>query len=126
MESKFTSSLRFTIAILFVTSIAMARPNTASENAPSPSLTESQQVQICARGLELTCGDSIFHYVFGGGVRVSKECCSQLLNIGKECHDFLTNVTIKNEHFGEEVAKEIRRKNDKVYELCKRDGQVSN
>ncbi|KAK9726150.1 hypothetical protein RND81_05G193300 [Saponaria officinalis] len=127
MEFKATSSMNLlvTIVVLLVTSFVTARPITVIETAPAPSPSEDFQVQKCARGLGETCGDSLFHYVFGAGKHVSKDCCTRLLNVGKECHDLLTTVTIRLEHFPEEEATEIRQKNDKVWGLCEKVGQTT-
>ncbi|KAK9742795.1 hypothetical protein RND81_03G197600 [Saponaria officinalis] len=126
MESKATSSMNLlvTIVFLFVTSFVLA--NTVVKSTPVPGPSEDYQVQKCASEIGETCGNSIFHYVFGAGKHVSKECCTILLNAGERCHDLLTTVTIRLEHFPEQQAKEIRRKNDKVWEFCKRRGQISN
>ncbi|KAK9726276.1 hypothetical protein RND81_05G203200 [Saponaria officinalis] len=126
MESKATSSVNLlvTIILLFVTSFVLANKVVESAYVPRPS--EDYQVQKCASEIGETCGNSIFHYVFGAGKHVSKECCTILLNAGERCHDLLTTVTIRIEHFPEQQAKEIRRKNDKVWEFCKRRGQISN
>ncbi|KAK9726166.1 hypothetical protein RND81_05G194900 [Saponaria officinalis] len=129
MESKTTSSMNLlvTIVLLFVTSFVLARPNTVVESALAPnSPSEDYQVQKCASKIGETCGNSIFHYVFGAGKHVSKECCTILLNVGEKCHDLLTSVTIRLEHFPKQQEKEIRRKNDKAWKLCKKHGQISN
>ncbi|KAK9726172.1 hypothetical protein RND81_05G195300, partial [Saponaria officinalis] len=103
------------------------RQNTVVESAPAPnSRSEDYQVQKCASKIGESCGNSIFHYVFGAGKHVSEECCTVLLNVGEKCHDLLTRVTIRLEHFPKQQAKEIRRKNDKAWKLCKKHGQISN
>ncbi|KAK9706920.1 hypothetical protein RND81_07G160700 [Saponaria officinalis] len=129
MEFKATSSVNLlvTIILLFVTSFVLARPNTIVESVPAPySHFEDYQVQKCASKIGETCGNSIFHYIFGAGKHVSKECCTILLKVGEKCHDLLTTVTIRLEHFPKQQAKDIRRKNDKAWKLCKKYGQISN
>ncbi|KAK9682287.1 hypothetical protein RND81_10G063100 [Saponaria officinalis] len=128
MESKTAPAMNLlvTVTLLCVSSFVMARPSIVSESVPAPSPSEDYRVQHCASGLGETCGDSIFHYVFGAGKHVSKECCNRLLNVGEVCHDLLTNVTIRLEQFPEQQAKQIRLKNDKAWKLCKKDGQIAN
>ncbi|KAK9715820.1 hypothetical protein RND81_06G191700 [Saponaria officinalis] len=128
METKTTSSMNLLVIVtlLCVTSFVMARPSIITESVPAPSPSEDYRVQQCATGIGETCGNSIFHYVFGAGKHVSKECCTRLVNVGEDCHDLLTNVTIRLEQFPEHQAKEIKFKNDKAWELCKKDGQISN
>ncbi|KAK9715821.1 hypothetical protein RND81_06G191800 [Saponaria officinalis] len=126
MEIKTTSSINLmvTATLLCVTSFVMARPSIVIESVPTPSPSEDYRIQQCANGIGETCGNSIFHYVFGAEKHVSKECCTRLVNAGEDCHDLLTNVTIRLEQFPEQQAKEIKLKNDKVWDLCKKDGQI--
>ncbi|KAK9726154.1 hypothetical protein RND81_05G193700 [Saponaria officinalis] len=132
MDFKVTSIKNFLVTILLLLGISfvMARPNTITVSAlargASPIPSEDSRVQKCAIKIGEICGDSIFHYVFGAGKHVSKECCARLSSAGKKCHDLLTNVTIRLEHFPKQQAKETRRKNDKAWELCNKDGQISN
>ncbi|KAL9232080.1 hypothetical protein vseg_007226 [Gypsophila vaccaria] len=127
MESKINSSrnLSATIILFLAISLIMARPIVGIEPATAPETASSDEMQKCANRLGASCGDSLYQYVFRTGVHVSKECCSRLLTIGKDCHDLLTEVTIVYQRLPEKRAKEIHRKNDIVWELCKTKGRIS-
>lgn len=121
MDFRSTSSinLSFTINFLLLTSFVLNGESVPTYYRAAGSPASSDELQKCASGLGAACGDSIYHQVFGVGKGVSKECCRRLLAVGEDCHDLLTDVSIVYEHHTEEQAKEIRLKNDKVWEDCK-------
>ncbi|KAK9726219.1 hypothetical protein RND81_05G199100 [Saponaria officinalis] len=87
--------------------------------APSP--RGSSELQNCENGLGTKCGHLIYKNVFESKTEVSKDCCSRLLTVGKDCHDLLTEVTIVYKRLTEKHAKEIWLKNDKVWEQCQKE-----
>ncbi|KAK9733143.1 hypothetical protein RND81_04G046600 [Saponaria officinalis] len=126
MEYTTKSSWNLSLAILFLTSLTMARISFAIEIATAPSPSSPDELQKCESGLGATCGVSIYQYIFEDRVNISKECCNRLLTVGKDCHDLLTQVTIVYKRLPEKQAKESHRKNNKVWELCKTTGHISN
>ncbi|KAK9726215.1 hypothetical protein RND81_05G198700 [Saponaria officinalis] len=87
--------------------------------APSP--RGSSELQHCENGLGTKCGHLIYKNVFESKIDVSKDCCSRLLTVGKDCHDLLTEVTIVYKRLTEKQAKEIWHKNDKMWEQCQKE-----
>ncbi|KAK9733153.1 hypothetical protein RND81_04G047300 [Saponaria officinalis] len=124
--TKLTWNLSFIVGLLLVTSFMMARPSIAIEIATTPSPSSYDELKKCEIGLGATCGVSIYQYIFGDGVSISKECCNHLLTVGKDCHDLLTQVTIVYKRLPEKQAKESHVKNSRVWELCKIAGHISN
>ncbi|KAK9733146.1 hypothetical protein RND81_04G046900 [Saponaria officinalis] len=123
--TKLSCNLSFTV-VLLVISLIMAKPSLAIEIASAPSPSSFDELKKCENGLGTTCGVSMYQYIFGNGVKVSKECCSRLLTVGKDCHDLLTQVTIIYKRLPEKQSKESHRKNGKVWELCKTVGHIYN
>ena len=60
--------------------------------------------------------------IYKGGKEFSIDCCCRLLTVGEDCHDLLTEVSIIYERILVKQAKDIRRKNDKVWERCEKIG----
>lgn len=122
MESK-----TLTIALILVAMIVIAENVFATESADAPSPATLDAFQKCAGDLGATCGGVISKYVFENGVHVSKECCTALLEVGEDCHELLTEVTIVYKRlYPAKKAKQAWYKNNQVWQLCKKNGQVSN
>ncbi|KAK9750302.1 hypothetical protein RND81_02G185800 [Saponaria officinalis] len=85
-------------------------------SAPNPE--KSNQLLKCENGLGKKCGHSIYHHVFEFGKDISEECCSRLKNVGKDCHDLLTEVTIVYKRLSMKRAKEVWKQNDIAWEEC--------
>lgn len=125
MNSKTRSSIKFSTAIflILVNSLILT-----IKSAPTPSPTSDADMLKCTNKLGAACDDSIYKYVFATGERVSKECCNMLLGIEKDCRDLLTILTkhtIVYLHLTEKQGKEVLRKNDQVWDLCKTISQIS-
>ncbi|KAK9726210.1 hypothetical protein RND81_05G198200 [Saponaria officinalis] len=125
------------ITLLLVTLFFVATKGAANQSNVAQSLSKSNEFQKCENGLGTKCGHSIYQHlqncenglgtkcghliyknVFESKTEVSKDCCSRLLTVGKDCHDLLTEVTIVYKRLTEKHAKEIWLKNDKVWEQC--------
>ncbi|KAK9755300.1 hypothetical protein RND81_01G016400 [Saponaria officinalis] len=121
------------IFVLLCIASATARPtvdyvSTSSPTpSPGPSSDISHLIQECASKLSISCGDAIFHYVFGAaiGETITKECCSQLIHMGRPCHGFLTVATLERLNDSAEREERILTKNNQVWELCVSDGQIN-
>ncbi|KAK9734300.1 hypothetical protein RND81_04G129700 [Saponaria officinalis] len=125
MDSKTMSTinLSFAFVILCIT-LTNARPVTHNIPAPSPS---ADALQICGYQISPICGDSIFHYIFGPAVgeTILKECCTELIHMGRECHAFLTEVSLKTYDVTNEEVEVILSRNNEVWEVCKAKGQIN-
>ncbi|KAK9671861.1 hypothetical protein RND81_12G059400 [Saponaria officinalis] len=127
MESKIISLMdtSTTITLLLFTLFFMATRSAAVQSIVAQSVSKSNELQKCENGLGATCGNTIYQHVFERGNEVSKECCSRLITVGKDCHDLLTEVTIVYKRTPEKKAKEIWHKNDKAWEDCKQSAAPS-
>ena len=67
---------------------------------------------------------TLYQYVVEAGVRVSTECCSNILHIGRRCNDLFVEATISYKHLSEKEAEQAVRKNDKQWNFCKTVGQM--
>lgn len=122
MESK---TLTITLLLLSLFLIAENTFATKSADAPSPATVDA--LTKCAEDLGATCVGVISKYIFDNGVHVPKECCSALLEVGHDCHELLTEVTIVYKRlYPAKIAKQAWRKTEQVWQLCKKDGHVSN
>ncbi|KAK9671775.1 hypothetical protein RND81_12G054400 [Saponaria officinalis] len=123
MESRNNSFLDLSVTtLLLVTLFVMARQGTSTELGDAHGLARSNELLKCETALGVKCGDNIYQSVFEFGKEVSEECCTRLLTVGKDCHDLLTEVTIVYKRLPRKDAKEIRNKNDKVWDQCKNSG----
>lgn len=66
----------------------------------------------CEQKMGDACGDKILMHVFIQKTSVSKECCSQLINNGRNCHNILTESIIRANH-------------NEVWLKCEKDGQIA-
>ena len=80
--------------------------------------TGSDELKQCSNAIGKPCSDSIYKNIFGVEKQVPEICCGLLISAGKDCHDFLTRVTIVYRHLTEKKAKEAWQKKDKVWEQC--------
>ncbi|GAB2282879.1 hypothetical protein Dimus_017413 [Dionaea muscipula] len=79
-------------------------------------------IRQCEESLSQECGNAIFYYVFDGrnsksSSGVKPECCDQLMNMGRRCHNDMTESILVNEDFQEHVD-QIRARSKKLWQQC--------
>lgn len=120
-------SKTLTVALLVVTLFVIVENSFATKSADAPSPATLDAFQKCASGLGATCGGVISKYVFEEGVNVSKECCTALIEVGEDCHELLTEVSIVYKRlYPAKKAKQAWRKNAEIWQLCNKNGHISN
>ena len=92
-------------------------PSIPCNVAPSP----WYDLKPCQERLTTVCRDDIFNYIFQQHETVKKECCIELVKMGRWCHNHLTFATIRN--FVERVP-ELEERGDRVWELCERQSGI--
>ncbi|KAJ8420070.1 hypothetical protein Cgig2_015732 [Carnegiea gigantea] len=83
-----------------------------------------QPLKGCASKVTSACGPKIYEFVFDNSGILSEECCEQLLNAGRECHDSDTNSIQSEGEFSKEEREEILARHSEVWNLCKRSGHI--
>lgn len=127
MEFKTMSLINLSMTfVMFSLVLGIARSTVNDAPAPSP---DSQLIHVreeCAHKLSSSCGDSIFHYVFGAAVGevVTNECCEQLLRMGRHCHTILTSATIDMLHESGKRKEQIISRNNEIWKLCLTRNQI--
>ncbi|KAJ8434732.1 hypothetical protein Cgig2_012653 [Carnegiea gigantea] len=77
-----------------------------------------QPLKSCAGKVTSACGPKIYEFMFDKSGVLSKKCCQQLLNAGRECHDR------DNREFSNEEREEVLARHSKVWNLCKKSGST--
>ncbi|KAJ8434714.1 hypothetical protein Cgig2_012635 [Carnegiea gigantea] len=70
------------------------------------------------------CGPKVYAFVFGKSGVLSEKCCELLLNAGRQCHDSETNSILSEGEFSVEEKKEIMKRHNQVWNLCKKNGHI--
>lgn len=119
MDSKvaFLVNVSFIFAMLLATSGHAQYSTLPCTAAPSP----RYNLQPCADRLTTVCRDELFGYIFEHHEAVRKECCIELVKMGRWCHNHLTFATIRS--FVEKVP-ELEARGDQVWELCDRESGI--
>lgn len=117
MDSKNTLIVKLSIifTILYTFHIASTQP------VPAPTI---ETVIGCEHKQTNICGDIVYSYIFIERGVVSQECCSRLINAGRDCHDDLTNAVLRREEYDGQKKKEIIERQNEIWNLCKKNGQI--
>ncbi|KAJ8420714.1 hypothetical protein Cgig2_003878 [Carnegiea gigantea] len=70
------------------------------------------------------CGPKVYAFMFGKSGVLSEKCCELLLNAGRQCHDSETNSILSEGEFSTEEKKEIMKRHNQVWNLCKKNGHI--
>lgn len=76
--------------------------------------------QQCKKVVDKECGNDLHSYVFGGeeGI-VSLDCCVQLVEMGKDCHESFLSANLKSPIFDYKTnISKILERNSKIWEQC--------
>ena len=94
MDSKvvFIVNVSFVFAMLLATSGDAQYSTLPCTTAPSPRFN----LKPCVDKLTTVCRDKLFGYIFEHDKTVRKECCIELVKMGRWCHNHLTFATICN------------------------------
>ena len=111
------ANLSFIFAMLLATTGYAQYSDMPCTAAPSP----IYNLKPCEDKLTIPCRDEIFAYVFEHHETVRKECCIELVKMGRWCHNHLTFATIRN--FVEKVP-ELEARGDRIWELCERESGI--
>lgn len=69
--------------------------------------------QNCEKIVSRNCGEQVHSYVFdGNNSYVSYDCCVQVVEIGKKCHDLFTNVGIESPLYKSKKTYFLKRSED--------------
>jgi len=115
MDSKvaFIVNTSFIFAILLATCGDAQYSTLKCTTAPSPRFS----LKPCADRLITVCRDEFFGYIYEHHETVRKECCIELVKMGRWCHNHLTFTAICN--FMEKVP-ELECRGNQVCKLCDR------
>ncbi|KAL5756855.1 hypothetical protein ACOSQ2_021601 [Xanthoceras sorbifolium] len=109
------------IAFFFFSKIVMLSPVLAARNMgeasllpPLPSSTHNFLEQ-CAAKLPVECGVEIVGTLFGDGA-LTASCCSNLVAVGRPCHDEFLAVTLP--YHKEIQTSRVLAKSEKVWNDC--------
>ena len=113
----FILNASFVFTMLLATSADAQYSDPPCTAVPSP----GYNLRPCGDQLTIICRDEIFKYIFEQHETVTKECCIELVKMGRPCHNLLTFATIHN--FVEKVP-ELEARSDHAWELCERESQI--
>ncbi|KAJ8420074.1 LOW QUALITY PROTEIN: hypothetical protein Cgig2_015736 [Carnegiea gigantea] len=83
-----------------------------------------QPLTGCAGKVTSACGPKVYAFVFDKSGVLSEKCCELLLNAGRQCHDSETNSILSEGEFSAEEKKEIMKRHNQVWNLCKKNGHI--
>ncbi|KAJ8421218.1 hypothetical protein Cgig2_033726 [Carnegiea gigantea] len=83
-----------------------------------------QPLTGCAGKVTSACGPKVYAFVFDKSGILPKKCCELLLNAGRQCHDSETNSILSEGEFSAEEKKEIMKRHNQVWNLCKKNGHI--
>ncbi|KAJ8419609.1 hypothetical protein Cgig2_011083 [Carnegiea gigantea] len=92
-----------------------------SQPVPAPTV---QPLTGCAGKVTSACGPKVYAFVFDKSGVLSEKCCELLLNAGRQCHDSETNSILSEGEFSAEEKKEIMKRHNQVWNLCKKNGHI--
>ncbi|KAJ8419912.1 hypothetical protein Cgig2_026986 [Carnegiea gigantea] len=92
-----------------------------TQPVPAPTV---QPLTGCAGKVTSACGPKVYAFVFDKSGVLSKKCCELLLNTGRQCHDSETNSILSEGEFSAEEKKEIMKRHNQVWNLCKKNGHI--
>ncbi|KAJ8419952.1 hypothetical protein Cgig2_027441 [Carnegiea gigantea] len=92
-----------------------------TQPVPAPTV---QPLTGCAGKVTSACGPKIYAFVFDKSGVLSEKCCELLLNAGRQCHDSETNSILSEGEFSAEERREIMKRHNQVWNLCKKNGHI--
>ncbi|KAJ8434706.1 LOW QUALITY PROTEIN: hypothetical protein Cgig2_012627 [Carnegiea gigantea] len=92
-----------------------------TQPVPAPTV---QPLTGCAGKVTSACGPKVYAFVFDKSGVLSEKCCELLLNAGRQCHDSETNSILSEGEFSTEEMKEIMKRHNQVWNLCKKNGHI--
>ncbi|KAJ8421589.1 hypothetical protein Cgig2_030120 [Carnegiea gigantea] len=92
-----------------------------TQPVPAPAV---QPLTGCAGKVTSACGPKVYAFVFGKSGVLSEKCCELLLNAGRQCHDSETNSILSEGEFSVEEKKEIMKRHNQVWNLCKKNDHI--
>ncbi|KAJ8420025.1 hypothetical protein Cgig2_030310 [Carnegiea gigantea] len=92
-----------------------------TQPVPAPTV---QPLTGCAGKVTRACGPKVYAFVFDKSGVLSEKCCKLLLNAGRQCHDSKTNSILSEGEFSAEEKKEIMKRHNQVWNLCKKNGHI--
>ncbi|KAJ8420455.1 hypothetical protein Cgig2_034099 [Carnegiea gigantea] len=92
-----------------------------TQPVPAPTV---QPLTGCAGKVTSACGPKVYAFVFDKSGVLSEKCCKLLLNAGRQCHDSETNSILSEGEFSAEEKKEIMKRHNQVWNLCKKNGHI--
>ncbi|KAJ8420071.1 hypothetical protein Cgig2_015733 [Carnegiea gigantea] len=92
-----------------------------TQPVPAPTV---QPLTGCASKVTSACGPKVYAFVFDKSGVLSEKCCELLLNAGRQCHDSETNSILSEGEFSTEEKKEIMKRHNQVWNLCKKNGHI--
>ncbi|KAJ8434713.1 hypothetical protein Cgig2_012634 [Carnegiea gigantea] len=88
---------------------------------PAPTV---QPLTGCAGEVTSACRPKVYAFVFDKSGVLSEKCCELLLNAGRQCHDSEANSILSEGEFSAEEKKEIMKRHNQVWNLCKKNGHI--
>ncbi|KAJ8434722.1 hypothetical protein Cgig2_012643 [Carnegiea gigantea] len=92
-----------------------------TQPVPAPTV---QHLTGCAGKVTSACGPKAYVFVFDKSGVLSEKCCELLLNAGRQCQDSETNSILSEGEFSAEEKKEIMKRHNQVWNLCKKNGHI--
>ncbi|KAJ8419586.1 hypothetical protein Cgig2_001040 [Carnegiea gigantea] len=92
-----------------------------TQPVPAPTI---QPLTGCAGKVTSACGPKVYAFVFDKSGVLSEKCCELLLNAGRQGHDSETNSILSEGEFSAEEKKEIMKRHNQVWNLCKKNGHI--
>ncbi|KAH7512532.1 hypothetical protein FEM48_Zijuj12G0100500 [Ziziphus jujuba var. spinosa] len=101
--------------ILFLGSVAVTILPVLAVPAPSPAPAQKHLLECADKFGD--CGKLVYLAIFVNGTIVSKDCCTRLLSVGKQCHHDLIVYATQRPTFKGNVS-EILDKSEQVWNGC--------
>ncbi|KAJ8421121.1 hypothetical protein Cgig2_008607 [Carnegiea gigantea] len=92
-----------------------------TQPVPAPTV---QPLTGCEGKVTSACGPKVYAFVFDKSGILSEKCCELLLNAGRQCHESETNSILSEGEFSAEEKKEIMKRHNQVWNLCKKNGDI--
>ena len=117
MDAKTILFINLSITFLLLNFFNIA----SSQDTPAP---DPATVQECANKIGDACGDTMLMYIFIEKTSVSKECCTKLIDNGRDCHNALTESLVATKRFTNKTPK-VMENHEELWSLCEKDGQIA-
>lgn len=112
------------IMVIFLSTLASSKHHSKEKSfwhghelPPEPHKGYYEHLKNCINVLSDKCGAQMLDYIFDKRIEVSYVCCHQLMKMGKQCHEHLSD-TLSNMKDFEKWKPQIHTKTKDAYHQC--------